>query len=310
MTRRFCLLLALAAAPFASGCLLKTTTHRLYLSPQGALTWSVLEQDVRSTETGPLDRAAEEDAFLDGVRSATHPTLEALRRLAPSDTWLRLLRADRPYTVLTEAHFERVDVVIEQLLNELHIPGTASLQRAGDEWSLGISIDLTAMDADDQPSQIAALIEELDCYRLVLTEGRFTAAIGFAIVDDGAAVALKPEQVPTDRPAQLRLSWKERSGRSGSGLLSEHLAEHGDGLLHFVHRAEGEAAMGLLERREVARDQDALLAAGLAELLHRTADVDEHEVGLRVGRLHAALAEPLHGEVAGGGVARALGGDE
>jgi hypothetical protein len=208
MTRRFCVLLALAAAPFASGCLVKTTTHRLYLTPQGTLTWSVLEQDARSTETSPLDRAAEEYAFLDGVRSATHPALEALTRLGPYQTSLQLIRADRPYTVLTDARFERVDLVIERLLRELHLPGAASLQRAGDEWTLSISIDLAAMVPDDQPSPIAALIEELDCYRLVLTEGRFTEATGFAIVDDGSVVELTPEHVPTDRPAQLQLSWK------------------------------------------------------------------------------------------------------
>jgi len=208
MIRRFCLLLSLAVTPFAAGCLVATTTHRLYLSPQGALTWSVLEQDVRSTESRPSDRAAEENALLDGVASQTHPTLDALRRLQPYDTSLRLLRADRPYTVLTEARFERVDAVVENLLSELRIPGKVTLQRTGDEWSLGISIDLTAMEGDEQATPLAALIEELDCYRLVLTDGRFTAAIGFAIVDGGTAVELKPEAVPTDRPARLQLSWK------------------------------------------------------------------------------------------------------
>lgn len=208
MTRRFCLLLALAVTPFAAGCLLKTTTHRLYLSPQGALTWTVLEQDVRSTASSAADRASEEHDFLDGVASNTHPTLEALTRLAPYQTSLRTLRSERPYAVIAEARFERIDAVAEKLFAELRIPATAILRRAGDEWTLTLAIDLTTLGNVEADTPVTALIEEFDRYRLVLTEGRFTSAIGFAIVDDGTAVELTPEQVPTDRPAQLQLSWK------------------------------------------------------------------------------------------------------
>ena len=68
--------------------------------------------------------------------------------------------------------------------------------------------------------------------------------------------------------------------------------------------------MGLFERREIARDEHAFGPAGVAELLRRPSDVHEHEIGLRVGGFHPAIGEPLRGEVAHGGVARALGGDE
>jgi hypothetical protein len=209
MIRRLCTLLVLLAAPFTSACLVKETTHRLYLSPQGALTWNVLEQDVRSTESNPSNRAAEEQTFLDGVAANTHPALEALTRLVPYQTSVRLLRAERPYTVQTEARFERVDAVVGKLLSELQVPGRATLQRAGDEWTLTIAIDLSAVgDGDEIDSPATALIEELDAYRVMLTEGRFVAASGFEIVDGGSAARLTADRIAADRPVELRLVWR------------------------------------------------------------------------------------------------------
>src|SRR5262245_49539960 len=83
MIRRLCIPLVLLAVPLTSACIVKETTHRLYLSPRGALTWTVLEQDVRSTESNPANRASEEQAFLDGVASGTHSAFDALARLGP-----------------------------------------------------------------------------------------------------------------------------------------------------------------------------------------------------------------------------------
>src|SRR5688500_2454575 len=68
--------------------------------------------------------------------------------------------------------------------------------------------------------------------------------------------------------------------RGDGRRLPEHLAEHLDGGLHLRHRAERDPAVGLLEGREVARHDDVLLAAGVAELAGGPADVDEHEVRL------------------------------
>ena len=209
MTRRFCALaLVLMTIPFTTACLVKATTHRLYLSPGGALTWSVLERDVHSSDSNPSTRASEEQAFIDAIAAGIHPTHEAFVRLVPYHTSVRLVRAERPYTVLTEARFERVDAVIEKLLSELRVPGTATLRRAGEEWTLNVGVDLSSVHDGDVDSPVAALVEELDRYRVVLTEGRFVAATGFAIEDDGVAVRLAPDRIATDRPAELRLTWR------------------------------------------------------------------------------------------------------
>src|SRR5439155_6706348 len=75
------------------------------------------------------------------------------------------------------------------------------------------------------------------------------------------------------------------TGRRGRG--AEHVAEYVGRLLHFVHRADRDPRVGLLEGREVAADQHVRLRARLAEILRRAVHVDEDEVALRLGRLAA-----------------------
>jgi hypothetical protein len=49
----------------------------------------------------------------------------------------------------------------------------------------------------------------------------------------------------------------ERLSSARSRLVSEHLLEYGDGLLHLVQRPVRNAARRLLERRSVARHEHA-----------------------------------------------------
>ena len=60
----------------------------------------------------------------------------------------------------------------------------------------------------------------------------------------------------------------------------------------------------------IAAHAHALGHAPVAELLGRDSDIHEHEVGVRLGGLHAAVGEPLGGEVTRGLVPRTLGFDE
>src|SRR5690349_16038766 len=94
-----------------------------------------------------------------------------------------------------------------------------------------------------------------------------------------AASAARPSHFLTcPTSSYVSLSFLCRDSRA----LPKHLREHADGLLHLGHRAERQAAVRLLERREVARDEHVLRLARVAEFLRRPADVDEHEVRLRV----------------------------
>jgi hypothetical protein len=206
------LLVVLIIAPVVAGCLVKDTTHRLYLSPDGAVEWTVLERDVRSSDSAPSERWREEQAYLDSLHAATHPVQEAFRQLSPSESSARLLRAERPYAMLANARFPRADVLVARLLEELGIPGSASLRQRGDEMTLAVAVDLSGLDDHDAEVQspVVALAEDIARYRIVLTDGSFVSSEGFAIVDEGTAADVKPEHVPVDRPAQLRLTWKVR----------------------------------------------------------------------------------------------------
>src|SRR5215471_2683707 len=121
--------------------------------------------------------------------------------------------------------------------------------------------------------------------------GRSDNADHAAMDDQDGGPALRVYRRAAARPTA---TWPMPANSGGGGLLLQHVFEDRDRLLHLVHRPVRDAAVRLLERREVARDEHAPGAARVAELLRGTSDVDEHEVGLRVGRLHAAIGEPLH----------------
>jgi hypothetical protein len=208
MARYLSALLCLFTSLLSAGCLVKDTTHRLYLSPDGGVVWSVLERDVRSDEGAPWDRWREEAAFLEQVSSTTHPVLEGLRRLGPEKASLALLRAERPYAVTIDARFRRVDELLVRLFEELQVQGAATVHRQGDLSTLVISIDVSDGTDDETDTPAVALLEDLDRYRIVLTEGRFVSASGFDIGRDGTIATFASESAGADGPIELRLVWK------------------------------------------------------------------------------------------------------
>ena len=137
---------ALVAAVGAAGCLVKETTHRLYLSPSGAVAWAVLEESVRSNENDRLKRTTEEQEWLDSVAMSTHSVAEGLRRLGTDQTSTTLLRPARPYMALTDARFAHVDRVIARLFEELGLRGEATLTAGRQETTLSVALDLSSLD--------------------------------------------------------------------------------------------------------------------------------------------------------------------
>ena len=178
--------LVVAAIVGTTGCLTRDTSHRLYLSPDGSLEWAVLDQDVRSDKSDAGERLREEQEFLDSIAAGAPPAAEGLRRLGPESLHTRLLRKERPYTVLTEARFMRVDEAINRFLTELSVPGEVLLTQNAHGATLSVSIDVTtAGQTSGGETPVSALIEDLERYRVVLTHGRFDAATGFTIVEEG-----------------------------------------------------------------------------------------------------------------------------
>lgn len=212
MKRHLWALTVLAVAVGSTGCLVKETTHRIYLSPSGAVAWTVVQEGVRSDEKDLTRRSNEERVWLDEIATDTHAVAEGLRRLGSDDVSTRLLRLERPYMALTDARFARVDRVIARLFEELGLRGGAAFEAAGSGATLSISLDPSSFDdgAPDSESPVIALLEDLDRYRFTLTEGHFVAARGFDIVEDGAAATLQeiPSEMLEAGVLKLQLAWR------------------------------------------------------------------------------------------------------
>jgi hypothetical protein len=212
MKRHLWALTVLAVAAGSTGCLVKDTTHRIYLSPSGAVAWTVLEEGVRSDEKDLTSRSNEERVWLDHIAMDTHAAAEGLRRLGSDDVSTRLLRLERPYMALTDARFARVDWVISRLFEELGLRGEATFEADGSGATLSVSLDLPSLDdpGPDTESPVTALLEDLDRYRFTLTDGRFVAASGFDIVEDGTVAT--PQVIPSEMleagVLKLQLAWR------------------------------------------------------------------------------------------------------
>ncbi len=213
MTRHCLAVAALAATVGSMGCLVKETTHRVYLSPSGSVDWLVLEESVRSDDNDAAKRSNEDRLWLDSVAADTHPIAEGLRRLGPEGLSTRLLRPARPYMALTGARFARVDRVIGRIFEELGLRGEATFEAKGQQATLSVSLDLSSLDdpGPDAESPATSLLEDLDRYRFVVTEGHFVDAIGFDILEKGSAATLQAvpsETLEARGVLKLRLVWR------------------------------------------------------------------------------------------------------
>ena len=199
--KRFSALFVLGTAVLtSSACLASKTSHVLYLSPSGAVTWTVHDRDVHSDAADRSQRAQEEEDFLRAVQQRTHGPLLALEAIGGRDATSLLVRTERPWDAVTTAQFDRIDGLFASLLRELGVPGRASLTSAGGLTSLQVEW------SDDEPwveeSPALELAELLEASRVVLTEGRFVAAAGYAVSPDGREAVLT-RQVP----GRVSLTW-------------------------------------------------------------------------------------------------------
>jgi hypothetical protein len=202
-------LLAVASL-LLTGCLEKETTHTLYLDADGGVTWMVLEREIRSQESDPSERQAEEREYLDLFAQGRHPVAEALRALNPDDVKTVMLRDQRPFSTMTQARFPAVDVLVRELLHQLGVTATVDYVAVGTQRHLTVRFE----ESDDDPpgdGEVLALIEELQSYRLVLTDGVFTSAEGFELSNDDRWAVLSEideEELEADGVVVLGLGWR------------------------------------------------------------------------------------------------------
>ena len=191
----------------SAGCLQKQVTHTLYLSPAGEVAWSALEADVRSDERAADKRAAEENQYVASVAAGQHPIAAALVALGGQSATTRWLRRERPYSVLSEARFANVRQLAEAILGDAGLPGEAKLATAGCRTTLTIRVKVDDAATSEGETATSALLEELDRYRIVMTEGRLVYADGFLLDADGVVATPDKGKEAPDGVLTLVLTW-------------------------------------------------------------------------------------------------------
>jgi hypothetical protein len=196
----------------AGGCLQRDVTETWYVDGNGAVTWVVSEQNVRSDSKAALDRRNEENEYWLAVQQDRHGMVEGLRELRAEKIRTVVLRSDVPFAVQTEGRFAGLDILGQRLIAAIGATGTSLLRRSqtGWEWTL-IVRDPSALDATGEPSTgVSDLLDGLDHLKVFLVAGHFDAAEGFSLSKDGrvATFDYKESNGKSDQPAiTLKLSW-------------------------------------------------------------------------------------------------------
>lgn len=196
---------ALAAA-LCGGCLRKEVVEAIYVAP-GGTTWTVIEQDVRSDKEAAADRFAEEHDYSLAAAAGKHPAAQALRRLGAQSVTTTWLRRERPYTVMTEARFTDLRQLAMAILRDAGAQGDVSMVRDGCDTRLDVRVDVDSPASAGEETALDALLTDLERYRIVLAEGRFTSAAGFRILDEGTIAVWDGQTSATDGILTLSLGW-------------------------------------------------------------------------------------------------------
>jgi hypothetical protein len=186
------LFLSLLLAP-SSGCLLQEVTHTLLLEPDGTVTWTVYQKDVRSDAKTPQERDREEGELWDLVQMEEHPMAAALREIGATELHTTVLRDRRPYSLVTSARFESVASMFERLLAAVGVPGQVEMREEPEGTRLVLRLMLADAEAQEDlgSSAATALLADGKDLRIVLAEGHFVEASGFKLEDGGTAATFE-----------------------------------------------------------------------------------------------------------------------
>lgn len=207
-SERWLLVLLMPACLLAGGCLRKDVMPTLYLDPDGAVTWTVTERDVRSDERDPASRAAEEQAWLEASRNDAGPQAEALRKLGGRRVRTTVLRDERPFVAVTEARFSSVRRLTRDLLDGFGLDGDVDLERDEAGTTLTVRYDPEPIREIDENDPLLELVDGLEDYRIVLTRGHFVEADGF-VIDETKTVARPVIHDDEGKRQSLSLTWED-----------------------------------------------------------------------------------------------------
>jgi hypothetical protein len=212
MKRTFVTLL-LAGSLMTGGCLRKEAIHTLYLSPDGSIRWSASESHVYSDAEDPGERFAEEQGFIGPALTGGHTTALALKALGPTSLVdSTVVRDERPFHVITQARFDRIDTLFARLLRELGVHGRAEMVSEAGTSTLLMTLDFSR-EPEQKAGPVVRMLEESRDVRIVLTTGRIAESSSFDIADRVQARisdAWREEAqkaLAERRAVQLRLTW-------------------------------------------------------------------------------------------------------
>lgn len=175
-------ILSLIAAATA-GCLRKDTTHTLYLSPDGSVRWVVDEASVYSDEEDEGKRFGEEQAYIGPALMGAHRVAQGLQAIGP-DGLVRttVIRDERPFHVITDAPYTRIDRALDRLFAEAGIKATVSRETDGDWERLRIRLDFS-QEVAERDTPVLSLLEDFENLRFALTSGQFAPGGGLDVQD-------------------------------------------------------------------------------------------------------------------------------
>jgi hypothetical protein len=200
-----------------SGCLQKDVTEAWYLEPNGAVTWQVAEQYVRSDGDSLEARHAEEQAYIDAVRVGRQPVARGLMRLGVTMPETRIVRGTAPFAVVTDGHFSDIGMLGRQLLAATGNGGSSILQQSAGTftWTLTV-IDNGQGDSSvgDHDDALPALLADFEHLRIVLIDGHFTSAQGFELSSDRRVATLTAfsdeARLSNDPTLVIGVSWTSK----------------------------------------------------------------------------------------------------
>jgi hypothetical protein len=201
----------------SGACLQKDAHHTLYLSPDGAVSWTVDESGVFSDDADAGKRAAEEQEYIGPALIGSHSVANAFKALGPQSlVRTHVLRDQPPFHVVTDASFLRIDDVFNRVFKEAGVEAKATLTVDGERTSLRVRFDFRD-ESLERESAVLTMLRDVDDVRFVLTEGRFVAGGGFDVPDRRRAV-VSPEWIEAageameaHRAIELVLTWNTDS---------------------------------------------------------------------------------------------------
>ena len=150
---------------------------------------------------------------MEAVAAGTHPVALAFRSLGATDVTTRVVAAEWPFAVQTEARFSDIARVWQDYFDRIGLQAQSSLQRAGNRTTWTLILDM--LEQREGPEVIGD--EGLESLMpgdapppLMMRHGQFVDAVGFDISDDGRVARgkdLSDRDWNTDPRLVLSLSW-------------------------------------------------------------------------------------------------------